>query len=200
MAGNDSLSLNRPKYLSDQLWNKVLLNSLYSNDITQTQLSILPTAATINVGPQGSNTSRTMQIGHMSSLAPPFGEPIDGVPLAPINIGNAYRLNYGFNQMTYVKKVGAVGDKHNLEVIPVVVAAPAGLNSIASWTQNGYVRYQTILVRYIEWFVHLKRVMRLLMRDQLTWVNDPIVHKSNALSNEITEYENNNKFEISDFE
>jgi hypothetical protein len=31
MAGVTSLSLNRPKYLSDQLWNKVLLNNLYNN-------------------------------------------------------------------------------------------------------------------------------------------------------------------------
>jgi hypothetical protein len=194
MAGNDSLSLNRPKYLSDQLWNKVLLNSLYSDELRQTQLSVLPARATINVGPQGSNTSRTMQIGHMSSHAPPFGELIDGNAIGP------FRLNYGFNGMTYVKKVGADGDKHNLEVIPVAIAAPGGRNRIEAWNQNGYARYQTILVRYIEWFVHLQRVMRLLMRDQLTWVNDPIVHKSNALSNEITEYENNNKFEISDFE
>ena len=79
---------------------------------------------------------------------------------------------------------------------------PVGLNAaaVSVWHNCGYVRYQTIIVRYIEWFVHLQRVMRLLMRDQLTWVNDPIVHKSNALSNEITEYDSNNKFEMSDFE
>ncbi len=29
MAGDTSLGLNRPKFLSDQLWNKVLMNSLY---------------------------------------------------------------------------------------------------------------------------------------------------------------------------
>jgi hypothetical protein len=42
--------------------------------------------------------------------------------------------------------------------------------------------------------------MRLLMRDQLTWMSDPIVHKSDALHESVTEYESNRKYRIEDFE
>ena len=191
MAGNDSLSLNRPKYLSDQLWNKVLLNSLYSN-AGVTGLDAVPNINRINVGNKGSNTSRTMQIGHMTrSDALDLDEPLD----APGPIDEP--VNFGFEQITYIpNNAAAPNNKHDFTPVPV------GLNvaAVSVWHNCGYARYQTIIVRYIEWFVHLQRVMRLLMRDQLTWVNDPIVHKSNALSNEITEYDSNNKFEMSDFE
>jgi hypothetical protein len=194
MAGNDSLSLNRPKYLSDQLWNKVLLNSLYSN-AGVTGLDAVPNIDRINVGNKGSNTSRTMQIGHMTRSAA-LAEPLDAVGAI------TEPVNFGFEQITYISNNAAAPmNKHDFTPVSVGFAAgAAGVAAMSVWHNCGYARYQTIIVRYIEWFVHLQRVMRLLMRDQLTWVNDPIVHKSNALSNEITEYESNNKFEMSDFE
>ena len=192
MAGNDSLSLNRPKYLSDQLWNKVLLNSLYSNSATPSvQLGVgVPGMNNVDLRVPGSSLSRTMQLGHTKSNGV-GNEPIDN-PANQIN----RTLNFGYDRITYVSNVGNP-NKHSLNVIPVTINGPA---TVLTWHTCGYNRYQTIIVRYIEWFVHLQRVMRLLMRDQLTWVNDPIVHKSNALSNEITEYDSNNKFEMSDFE
>ena len=192
MAGNDSLSLNRPKYLSDQLWNKVLLNSLYSNSANPSvQLGVgVSGMNNVDLRVPGSSLSRTMQLGHTKSNGV-GNEPIDN-PANQIN----RTLNFGYDRITYVSNVGNP-NKHSLNVIPVTINGPA---TVLTWHTCGYNRYQTIIVRYIEWFVHLQRVMRLLMRDQLTWVNDPIVHKSNALSNEITEYDSNNKFEMSDFE
>jgi len=40
-SGNTSLGLNRPKFLSDQLWNKVLLNTLYDNDFISNNNKVL---------------------------------------------------------------------------------------------------------------------------------------------------------------
>ena len=186
MAGNDALSLNRPKYLSDQLWNKVLLHNLYTTD----NASLRAAPPNIQYQNNGSNRARTM---HMNSPFQAVQQPeiIDNIA-TPVT-----SLNFGSQNISYVSKINTnKRTKHDLN-LETVTLTPV---QVLDWHQMGYFRYQTIIVRYIEWFVQLQRVMRLLMRDQLTWVNDPIVHKSNAISNEITEYESNNKFQLSDFE
>jgi len=53
MAGNTSLSLNRPKYLSDQLWNKVLLNNLYDSTVVDTSSQLAASRSA-----QSANTAR----------------------------------------------------------------------------------------------------------------------------------------------
>ena len=185
MAGTDALSLNRPKYLSDQLWNKVLLHNLYTTD--NANLRPRQNIALFNFG---SNRSQTMHM-NFPFQARGQAEIIDN-DLRPV-----VSLDFGSENISYVSKINTnKRNKHDLN-LETVVLPPHG---VLDWHKMGYYRYQTIIVRYIEWFVQLQRVMRLLMRDQLTWVNDPIVHKSNAISNEITEYESNNKFQLSDFE
>ena len=197
MAGNDSLTLNRPKYLSDQLWNKVLLNSLYGDAAADTAATLnltgLVTNSRLTVGHRGSQLARTMHMGEKQGLKINDGkEPIDN-PKDTVT----YSLDFGNNKMTYEDSSNKSKSKPNKHSINVETA---GSLDAKICNGIGYVRYQTIIVRYIEWFVHLQRVMRLLMRDQLTWVNDPIVHRSNALNDQITEYASNNKFDISDFE
>lgn len=178
MAGAEGLTLNKPKYLSDQLWNKVLLNSLYPKRNDQ-RFNVVGTWSK-----DGTQMARTMEMGKHQDRN--FNEPLDG-----FNLGNKKLLNYGYNEMTYL---GNISDKHKTNVKSVNGA------SVPEWHKIGYDRYHTTIVRYVEWFVHLQRVMRLLMRDQLSWVNDPIVHKSNVINEQVTEYDSNRKFELSDFE
>ena len=186
MAGNDSLSLNRPKYLSDQLWNKVLLHNLYTNDNVNNRLG--SNAYSVNYG---SNKAQTMHWGFPFQERPRQPEIIDS------DTNPVTSLDFGSKIISYVSKINTnKRNKHDLNLETVTLKP----DKVLEWHQMGYFRYQTIIVRYIEWFVQLQRVMRLLMRDQLTGVNDPIVHKSNVISNEITEYESNNKFQLSDFE
>jgi hypothetical protein len=342
MAGNDSLSLNRPKYLSDQLWNKVLLNSLYS---VQPQGNINNFMKDQDFNVHNANMARTMQYGNVArkdefvsdpvllshiteiirtitlkicyddtanntfganktetyeqcenlyyamiavkcfnfiqtdikeseinkaiddviaaargggkaaariaviadarlnklradfnvvfpNVANTIGGFID-VRIVLIRAGGAIAvagdvltvlgamrdsdkytndiLNLGYTEMTYMDNtVPTNSNRHktnnvksvNLTTIPagVNVAGAAIASMVGYWHQTGFHRYQTSLVRYIEWFVHLQRVMRLLMRDQLTWMSDPIVHKSDALHESVTEYESNRKYRIEDFE
>jgi len=177
MAGNESLTLNRPKYLSDQLWNKVLLNSMFNSDPNRSN----PPNFVHNI----SNDQRTMLMGHPQ---------IDTVK-EPLDLkGPADNMRYGFDKITILGKVDNRKNKHKTNVKVIEVDEPK------KWQVEGYNRYHTTIVRYIEWFVHLQRVMRLLMRDQLSWVNDPIVHKSNVINEQVTEYDSNRKFELSDFE
>jgi hypothetical protein len=181
MAGNESLTLNRPKYLSDQLWNKVLLNSMFNTPNTHSK----PRHFVDNV----SNDQRTMLYGHLYDNNNRV-EPLD---LLGTTSGN---MNYGYNEITILDSVANRTNKHETNVRAII----SDRNNARAWQAEGYNRYHTTIVRYVEWFVHLQRVMRLLMRDQLSWVNDPIVHKSNVINEQVTEYDSNRKFELSDFE
>lgn len=186
MAGNDGLTLNTPKYLSDQLWNKVLLNSL--NTIEHNRPAAINRAQQSDRRTNANNASLTMSMG--TSRGSINGNPLIGTGFRQTDILNFH------NQITYQSNNPANSNKHTLTLKKVNIDN----DMIAHWTQTGYFRYQTKAVRYIEWFVHLQRVMRLLMRDQLTWVNDPIVHNTNAISKNVTEFYSNDKFNIDDFQ
>ena len=155
------------------MWNKVLLNTLYAENPDNTD----------NTDDISKPDRNRINQGH-DALTKLIGWQINGKPK---NI--TYQTN---TPMT---------NRHQLNLIDVPFSTPkAGIDTADTWVTAGRKRYDTILVRYIEWFVHCQRAMRLLMREQLDWVNDPIAHKSNAISKEITEYDSNKKFEMSDFE
>ena len=137
MSGNDGLELNRPKYLSDQLWGKVLLMSAFTSNA------------------QKHNASRYRKDRSIAST----------------------HLTNSDSKHTFT---------HNFDS--------------NNWSKIGEERYKTYIVRYMEWFVHLQRYMRYIMRNQLAWVSDPIAHRNNAISESITEYEGNRIFKLQEFE
>jgi hypothetical protein len=197
MAGNESLTLNRPKYLSDQLWNKVLLNSIYHTSDKSGNINDIDEIHRGTSHYNSSTESRKMQLGN---------EYNDGIiePLSnndthvPENEYDKY-YNYGHTKLTYVGESGT-DRRQNHKHRPNIEDSNIDTKIVAKFHHIGYNRYHTTIIRYIEWFVHIQRVMRLLMRNQLNWVNDPIVHKSNAINSNVTEYDSNSKFELSDFE
>ena len=193
MAGNTSLNLNKPKYLSDQLWNKVLLQSLYTpeNNVDQTNWTPGPNNYDLQ-----SNDARLM--GRDKNRMYKYNlQEFEDLGF-DTNANNSFLTDATIDTHTYIiKDKGAPPHQMGFKVKPAYTASAV---KTVKWNKEGYTRYQTKIVRYIEWFIHLQRVMRLLMRDQLQWVNDPIVHQSNALAEEITEFKGNNTFEVKDFE
>ena len=172
MAGG-GVSLNTPKYLSDQLWNKVLLNSLAGHSSAKYD--------DINF----QETNREYDAQHKQR-----GDLIINDSIADSNLRASL-----IDGVTYRKERGNTPNRHDINDVEYIQ-----VRGESNWSNIGYNRYNTVIVRYIEWFVHVQRVMRLLMRSQLEWVNDPIVHKSNAISTDITEYDSNRRFDIKDFE
>jgi hypothetical protein len=129
---------SRPKYLSDQLWNKVLLNSVYRD---QAALAAqIPFTTGLNI-------------------------PLANEPLV-VGINSQPAV---LSALTYVK--------NNNIIVPA--PGPPNLNAIGA---EGYLRYNSKLVRYTEWFIQLQRIVRLLMRKQLEWVQDLVVQGSDAIS------------------
>jgi hypothetical protein len=147
MAGYAGLELGTPKYLSDQLWNKVLLNTVYA-------------------GRNASDAARGFSQGDRQQLH------------------NTLSIRYP--------------DPADPDTPKILVAAN-DLN-VALLKDEGYNRYNTHLVRNMDWFVQLQRVMRFIMRKQLSWVSSPIVHSSDTLTPEVTEYSDNKSFTIDEFE
>lgn len=66
---------------------------------------------------------------------------------------------------------------------------------------EGYLRYSTRLIRWVEWISQVQRLTRIIMRQQLDWVQDPIVREHNVLAEGTTEYDSNNMgYSLQDFE
>ena len=130
MVGHDTsnpANTMKPKYLSDQLWGKLLLKSIDGNHDSKT-------------------STKPVKYIDMTS---PKGRP---------KLGATRPATY------------------------ITVSEMSGMNH----------RYGTVVVRYIEWFVHIQRLMRMMMREQLEWIDDPVVHRSEMLATEITEFEHSN--------
>ena len=155
-----------------------------------------------------SNDARLMGIDNNRMYKTDLQEFEDlGINTQPSNAGvnifltGATNMNNISKHHTYIiKDKGAHPHQMGFTVKDAYTTSTTSTVKTIKWNKEGYTRYQTKIVRYIEWFIHLQRVMRLLMRDQLQWVNDPIVHQSNALAEEITEFKGNNTFEVKDFE
>jgi hypothetical protein len=206
MTGATSLSLNRPKYLSDQLWNKVLLNSSFSNRLPRHLDNRIDT--NLNENRQNAFLQRVNNGGPINGI----NVPQDG---AQNNLVYAQEplITLGFTDTMFtdgnMTNIGpSVGDNNMLTRMIIDPATQRGTVTDSAITApnasrlnfQGYLRYQTKMVRYLEWFVQVQRVMRLLMRSELEWINDPIVHGHNSINEHVTEYEKNNKYAIEDFE
>jgi hypothetical protein len=157
MTGDSGLKLNRPKYLSDQLWNKVLLNGLQQKPTTGLGAASAPAIIT--------------------------------------DYWDSFHTGYGSNTISISTSLSYIKDK--AYVLPDQETQADVQNSAGF---EGFRRYQSKLVRWTEWFVQLQRIVRLLMRSQLEWVQDPVAQGIDALSEDITEYRGKSKFEIADYQ
>lgn len=176
MNGTTSMALNRPKYLSDQLWNKVLLNSIYENN----------TAVT---GRRAIQTVDPLTVNEMTGVAPNYAV---ATVVAIAAYGIHTRNQALATALTFIKD-GKVYYSNVTGLNPPVAAQRDALST------QGYLRYNSKLVRWIEWFAQLQRVGRLLMRSQLDWVQDPIVQGSTAVATEVTEFKKDKVFTLDDY-
>ena len=196
MVGDDSISLNRPKYLSDQLWNKVLLQSSVHKYTTGNDTpDVVWDSSSDPIMKQLNNANRNSLVDDVISKRnePFFSEPLDYIANVSLKKELTYMKNYPKSDKNLIGV--HFHPNNNIKLIDL-----GSDDKLKIYQKIGYDRYHTMIVRYIEWFIHLQRVSRLLMREQLSWVEDPIVHKSNALNEKVTDYEGNRKFELDDFE
>jgi hypothetical protein len=201
MAGNTSLSLGRPKFLSDQLWNKVLCNNLFDTKLADATDDAKLVAVN---GVQGRDLNSARMISTLRNITRQRGfevnnghanlEPYTNAANAGINSANKTPANAG---VSLLRNLGNINSDGIYDSVLDYATSAIGLNNIG---YMGYLRYNSALIRWVEFFANTQRLLRMLMRHQLDWVQDPVVAKHDAMAEELTEYTNNNIFRVEDFE
>jgi hypothetical protein len=190
MAGSTSLSLNRPKFLSDQLWNKVLLNNLYDKaEFGDDRLAVGLVESRRSAEFRGDPKTRSIRVDLQDDqVADDTKEPLI-LGLISENLKADAAAGRIVKSLSYMKTDGDVEE---------VYSASANSHRLGL---EGYLRYNTRLVRWIEWIAQAQRVVRILMRQQLEWIQDPVVREHNAIAESTTEFGSDNRgYMLQDFE
>jgi len=168
MAGSSGTQLGRPKFISDQVYNKALLGELYPVDKTSyTRLLQGPTSG-VSAGrrmdlPQGP-TPRDSQMNNVYTGS----------------VKDAMVVNSKLNtRLTYIQD-GATNDSRRAPVATVpsrVEEANVGVNKSAIKVYS-LIRFNTKFARNIIFVAQLQRVLRLKLSQELSWnkrVSDGVV-------------------------
>ncbi len=156
--GNDGLRLGIPRYLSDQLWHKVLLNASAQE-------------------PVGGNLMQFEM----------------GVP--------AHQVIQEFQVPVGVRIMHPAGLKYFDKTTKQWRAVDVPMNPIrVQQCENvGRLRFDTKLVRNLTWFVQLQRVMRVIMLNNLSWINTPVIQGLAIQDESTTEYQANERYDANDY-
>lgn len=146
MVNGDSILGGRPKYLSDQLWNKVLLGSTYGMD-----------------NANGINST--------DEAGPRVFE-------SQLRIPNVTR-----GKLKYLQD-------------GKIVSTSIESGDVES---TGHKRHETRIVRNMEWFINIQRMLRLLMRERLRGSNNVVASAHKMLNNNFTEFRGNDKYSPKQF-
>ena len=187
--GNDDFKLSRPRYLSDQLWHKVLLTS--SAELATGQLSYSDGATSIDpvvqeAGPQAYEAIRSV-VKHGT-----FNRATGNLSGSTVGIGSSGTAMQAVD--TQGLKVWKGGKWQ--------VADPARQmkqSDVLYCAELGKMRFDTRLVRNLVWFVQLQRIMRAVLTNHLSWLNTPVVRGLKITDPKITEFEGNENFDDKDF-
>ena len=174
--GNDDMKLGRPRYLSDQLWHKNFLTSsvqLADNQDDGRAGFINVPALGQEAGPAGAEAARFYT---------------RGIPPGVNDIG----IN-----------TQAV-DTEGLKILEngkwkVATATPMPPNDVLYCAELGKLRFDTRLARNLTWFVHLQRIIRVVLTNHLSWVNSPVVRGLKIANSSVTEFNANQQFDDNDY-
>ena len=191
---------DRPKYLSDQIWNKTILHEL--NKVFQ----VRPDAA----GPFA-NWYSSLSSTHSQQYNP-----------AGVNPGNDRELvtDWGNKNLSYYKKGNKgqwSGTGANTDIVNVRLSNYSeGKISVDEVKRNedgsiitsierknirdlGMDRFNTKLVRNIVWITQLQRVVRWHMKQALRNRPHPLVYNADVARRENTEYTGNQMFDPAEY-
>lgn len=221
--GNDDFRLGRPRYLSDQIWGKVLLNS----PVEFSDEQMLP----LEMGPPGYLASHMVGRSTNSVIGYPGVDVFpreaipgsNGAPLRPnppvlgvrgivlpsknslsIDLGQlmpkSAGLRYWHNPQKNWVVANITGVRVNNPAIgpatPVTVLNPAQVRYCA---QLGALRFDTKLVRNLVWLTQAQRLIRVALITHLSRLETPVVRGLKIADPKITEYNANDAWTADDY-
>lgn len=167
MVGVSDMNLGRPRFLSDQLWSKVLVQPVYTKDnveFNEDPDNIIPAPAPA-----------------------PSAAPVAAAPVAPSAAPSFVSTLLG---KTNVKHIftgmrRALGDK-------IVSLNLRFINDANIAIARG--RFDSVIVRNLYFITNVQRMLMKLMRDEFVQINDPVAAGATLLDRRMTEYDPTNQF------
>jgi hypothetical protein len=198
------MKLGRPRYLSDQLWHKVLITS----------------SAELVYGQQMFNNMASTRKRQWPSM--------EGGPAAYEAVRSQVQHGYPIMNRTYNSYQRRLrNDLNDAALMHRKPDAPVATNGLKYWdkkentwrvaetrdgSQNnmasihvlycgelGRMRFNTKLVRNLVWFVQLQRIMRVVLTNHLSWINTPVVRGFKIADSKVTEFNANEQYTEDDF-
>ena len=186
--GDDSLMMGRPKFLSDQLFNKALFGTLY--DIPFVFEETGPAGA----GRMSRGRQKTLATGWAPDAANPLGA-------YPWNVGPGTPNYAALNATAGVKALASSPQSKNnfgLLTFPpnegkegIMYADPGSTNALERMRNLeavGKARFDTRLVRNLVFITNVQRVLRLRLSQELTEYRNVLAKSHSAVNPGITEY------------
>lgn len=180
-VGATLMDLGRPRFLSDQLWNKVLLNTM----IAPGDIGIPYQEG----GPAAEVSRREQQLRrdpyNEEGLRHYLRKPAYAVP----GVGAAVGARRARIPLANTRSFGY--SSTNPQIEPEV-------NQY--FQELGRVRFDTKLVRNLTWFVNLQRLIRALAKKHLSFISTPVVRGIKMLDDKVTEYHAHDQFNDRDYD
>lgn len=205
--GNDDLKLGRPRYLSDQLWHKVLLTSSAQLAVDRGLMLRPDQYPILEMGPSGYEAQRNLyhvQQGQLLATQTDYNNLIvaAALPLAAAGVAAAVDAASPNPQHTPNITPGLKywhKDRKNW-VTKAAAGAVMAPNNVLYLAELGNVRFNTKLVRNLTWMVNLQRVMRVILINHLSWIDTPVVRGLKIVDPVVTEYNSNDQYNNADFQ
>ena len=189
--GDDSLMMGRPKFLSDQVYNKALFGSLtptpYSFDEAGPPASGRMTTsyrrnakvigdATPDAGLVASGVQAVWGVADRTRRAGPL-DIIDGV----------YANNRIYGALTYIGQPDE-NDPTGTTALKQVQLGPKANIKLAALDAVGKARFDTRIVRNLFFITNIQRLMRLKLNQELTQYRNVLVSNHSVINPGVTEY------------
>jgi hypothetical protein len=160
---------HKPKYNSDQLWNKVLLQDSLPGD----HAFLVGQTAAQGFRYPAVQSHAKVKVGH--------------VTIGAVN-----------KKLSYMPSKSAYGDQ-SLDAKSIKTVDVGNAQTKNALAKLGLVRHDTRLVRTLAWTTSLQKMIRVLMREQLHWIDTPVVQGIDALDPRITDYGDLDAFNSQEF-
>jgi hypothetical protein len=180
VTGDSGLGLERPKFISDQIWNKVLFADQY----------------TMGHDPRGSKLGRPDEAGPRSDNAQRRYVQENSGNIVPATNVNASYTNVSGPYASADMQYATYNDETHEEEIKQIKIGSTEHDDLLKY---GKLRFDTKFVRDHIFIIQLQRLMRLVMRNEIDELGSPIGHDLSILNRQITEYISNEKFDGSIF-
>jgi hypothetical protein len=173
--GNSSMELDRPKYLGDQVFNKVLFDQLYEQSVNAVQMGPHAEGAThLDMH----NQPVIGRVNAARALVPANPDPdVTAAANAP-------------EDLTYLPSNQNVVSRANYQAVQNVNVE----NIVAMLRATGLLRFDTRLVRNLIFLVNLYRVIRLKLRKDLMYDRNVILKSHSIAREDNTEHIRNDRW------